>query len=126
MANVDLHRLSLDQTTEQRKESRDCSFSFFLLTRIGWTQLSSVSNFCRQNMCNITFGTKFQIPKEPIVIRQMLVGVDCFIFLPSFCGFGGMEVILSLPIRLSWWCLPFKLVCRTEWVPTKLSVIWFF
>lgn len=37
-----------------------------------------------------------------------------------------MEVILSLPIYLLWWCLPFKLVCCMEWVCTKLSDICFF
>lgn len=56
----------------------------------------------------------------------MSVGVDCFIFFLSFCDLGSMEVILSLPIYLLWWCLPFKLVCCMEWVCTKLSDICFF
>lgn len=56
----------------------------------------------------------------------MSAGVDCFIFFSSFCSLGSMEVILSLPIHLLWWCLPFKLVYCMEWVPTKLSDFWFF
>lgn len=128
MANVDSHRVSLAQTTERRKESGDCSSSFFLLTRMGRLSLALLVTSPGKICVILGLGLNSRSLRSLLWTGSLLmsVGVGCFMFLSSFCDLGSMEVILSLPIHLLWWCLPFKLVCCTEWVPTKLSDICFF
>lgn len=61
--------LCMDLRPKLRTKERTRGLCCSCFSRIGETQLSSGSDFCRGSMCNMVFGTELQIPKESAVNR---------------------------------------------------------